>query len=100
MDTIANRSPPKTHELFLRIVAAVRGSKRGLAIREIADSLDSSPALIAHCVALHIHLEKTGQEAIPLPPPDDYWLPDADDVITSATLEPLSNSVKRRRPLH
>lgn len=89
--TVASQPPatPKTHYLFLEIVATVaQADGGGMSVRDIAKSLSLDPDVIAHCIALHVHLERQSNRPMPIPLPDGYWIPSADEMIDRVILEP------------
>ena len=77
-----------THYLFLRIIAAVAEAPRPPTVEELSRELNTSPEIIAQCIALHLYMERKKSEDMVLPPPSDYWIPAADDVITRTMLRP------------
>ena len=79
-----------THYLFLRIVAAVGSSKRRMTVGDLGKAMKLSPEVVAQCIALHLYLERTRRDQLPLPPPSDYWVPRTTDVITRDMLRPKS----------
>ena len=80
---------PKTHYLFLQIITTVTESARGgMSVREIAETLQTDPDVVAHCIALHVHLERQTPRAMTLPLPEGYWVPEPDEIIDEVVLEP------------
>ncbi len=80
---------PKTHYLFVQIVATVGLNGRGgMSVREIAGELKMAPDIVAHCIALHVHLERQTCLAMPIPLPKGYWVPEPDEIIDRVVLEP------------
>jgi hypothetical protein len=77
----------RTHYLFLLIVATVSRTRNGLSVRQIGETLGYPPDTIAHCIALHLYLERRGREGMPIPPPSDYVVPGSEDIITRGMLE-------------
>ena len=82
------RSQPKSHYLFLRIIAVVSQSTKPMTVLDIADALGIRPDVIAHCVGLHVYLDRKRVAELTLPPPPDYWAPAPTDVITRELLQP------------
>jgi hypothetical protein len=78
----------RTHYLFLLIVATVSRVPNGMSVRDIGKTLGYAPDIIAHCIALHLYLERRNREGIPIPPPPDYVVPGPEDIITRTMLEP------------
>ncbi len=76
-----------TQHLVLRIMAAVVQSPRPMTVADLAEALDTSPDLIAQCIALHLYLERK-QAAVSLAPAGDYSVPGPGAVITSELLKP------------
>ena len=79
---------PKTHQLFRQIVAAVAQSSAPMTVTDLGAALNTPREVIAHCIALHLYLDRTQLAELPLPPPTDYWVPNVGDVITREMLEP------------
>jgi hypothetical protein len=79
---------PKTHHLFQQIVAAVTRSSEPMTVVDLGAALNTPREVIAHCIALHLYLDRTQLAELPLPPPIDYWVPSVGDVITRDMLEP------------
>jgi hypothetical protein len=79
---------PKTHYLFLRIIAVVSQSKKPMTVTDIAGALKTHPDVIAHCIGLHLYLGRKRSAEMTIPPPADYWAPAATRVITRELLEP------------
>jgi hypothetical protein len=77
----------RTHYLFLLIVAAVARAPRRITVRDIGRELGYEPDVIAHCIALHLFLERRN-DAMPIPPPIEYVVPGPDDIITRGMLAP------------
>jgi hypothetical protein len=78
----------KTHYLFLLIIATVSRASSGMTVRQIGEVLGYPPNIIAHCIGLHLYLERQNRQPVPLPPPDDYVVPGPNDIITRGMLEP------------
>jgi hypothetical protein len=78
----------KTHYLFLLILATVSRVPSGMTVREIGEVLGYAPDIIAHCIALHLYLERQDREGIPIPPPSAYVAPGPEDIITRGMLAP------------
>jgi hypothetical protein len=78
----------KTHYLFLRIIAAVAQSSTPMTVAALAKALDTDPDVIAHCIGLHLYLERKQVTEMPLPPPADYRVPALADVISGELLQP------------
>jgi hypothetical protein len=76
-----------THQLFLRIIGAVNLTGPMTPV-QLGQALDTSPTIIAQCIALHLYLERRRVAEMPIPPPVDYWVPKATDQITRELLEP------------
>jgi hypothetical protein len=87
---MGSRAPltPKTRHLFLRIIAAVLQSPNPMTVDDLGVALTTSPDVIAHCIGLHLFLEQKRAGELTLPPPVDYWVPKATDVITKEMLQP------------
>ena len=88
---ISSRSAatPKTHYLFLQIITTVTQSAHGgMSVREIAEALQMDPDVVAHCIALHLHLERQTPQAMTIPLPEGYWVPEPDEIIDRVVLEP------------
>jgi hypothetical protein len=79
---------PKSHYLFLRIIAVVSQSKKPMTVTDIAAALEAHPDVIAHCIGLQLYLQRKRTTEMSIPPPPDYWAPAANDVITRELLEP------------
>ena len=79
---------PKTHYLFLRLISLVSQSSAPLTVADLGKVLDLPSEVIAQCIALHLYLERKQVEELPIPPPTDYWVPKAADVITRYMLQP------------
>ena len=75
-----------THELFRRIIATVVRTTRPMTVDDVAGALDAPVAVIAHCIGLHVYMER--RQVMTIPPPADYWLPLATEVISHEMLEP------------
>jgi hypothetical protein len=56
-------------------------------VREIGRQLGYNLDVIAHCIALHLFLERRN-DVMPVPPPREYIVPGPDDIITRAMLAP------------
>lgn len=65
----------QTHYLFLRFIAAVGQAPRPMTVNELGKVLETSPDVIAQCIALHLYLERKRVEEMPIAPPADYWVP-------------------------
>jgi hypothetical protein len=76
-----------THQLFLRIVAAVNQTGPMTPV-QLGQLLDLSPAIICQCIALHLYLDRKRVAEMPIPPPVDYWVLKPTDVISRELLEP------------
>jgi hypothetical protein len=76
-----------THQLFLRIVAAVNLGGPMTPV-QLGHLLDMSPAVVSQCIALHLYLERKRVAEMPIPPPVDYWVPKLTDLISRELLEP------------
>jgi hypothetical protein len=85
-----------THYLFLRIIAAVAEAPRPPTVEELSRELNTSPEIIAQCIALHLYMERKKSEDMVLPPPSDYWVPAADDVITPHDAEAQASGKNAR----
>ena len=79
---------PKTHYLFLRIIAIVSQSSRKMTVADIARALSTPADVVAQCIGLHLYLEKKQVSELTIPPPTDYWAPRSTDVIGRDLLEP------------
>jgi hypothetical protein len=89
--SVASRSAetPNTHYLFFQIITTVTGSACGsLSVRDIAEALQTNPDVVAHCIALHVHLERQTPRAVTIPLPLGYWVPEPDEIIDQVVLEP------------
>jgi hypothetical protein len=84
---MAEAKQSKTHYLFLLIVATVARAPKGISVRDIGRALGYEPDVIAHCIALHLFLERRN-DAMPIPPPREYIVPGPDEIITRAMLAP------------
>jgi hypothetical protein len=71
----------------LRIVAADNLTGQMTPV-ELGQALDTSPAVVAQCIALHLYLERKRVAEMPIPPPVDYWVPKPTDMISRELLEP------------
>ena len=78
----------KFHYLFLLISAAVSRGPQGISVREIARELGYDPQAIAHCIGLHLYLERRSPMEVPFAVPMKYVAPDPHDVITRGMLLP------------
>jgi hypothetical protein len=78
----------KTHYLFLRIIATVAQSDKPMTVADVAHALDMPADVIAHCVGLHLYLERKRAGELTIPPPPDYWAPASNDLLTRELLEP------------
>jgi hypothetical protein len=76
----------KTHYLFLLIASAVSRSSNGISVREIARELGYDPQVVAHCIGLHLYLERRSPTDVPFLLPLKYVAPDPHDVITRGML--------------
>jgi hypothetical protein len=79
---------PKTHHLFLRIVAMVSQSTNPMTVADIGKALQLPADVVAQCIGLHLYLKRKRVIEIPIPPPADYWAPKVTDVISRDLLEP------------
>jgi hypothetical protein len=79
---------PKTHYLFLRIIAVVSQSTKPMTVIDIGKALQLPADVIAQCVGLHLYLERKRVAEMTIPPPADYWVPKTNDVISRDLLEP------------
>ena len=80
----------KTHYLFLRIFAVVGQARRPISVEQIAGKLNVAPDVVAHCIGLHLYLDRTHQERLTLPVAADYWVPDPSQPISRELLDPKS----------
>ena len=78
----------KTHYLFLRIIATVAQSYKSMTVADVAKALDMPADVIAHCVGLHLYLERKRAGQLTIPPPPDYWAPASSHILTRELLEP------------
>lgn len=82
------RRTPKTHHLFLRVVAMVSQSTKPMTVADIGKALGLPADVVAQCVGLHLFLESKCVGEMMIPPPADYRVPKIDDVISRKMLEP------------
>jgi hypothetical protein len=89
--SVSSRSAetPNTHYLFFQIITTVTDSAGGsMSVRDIAEALQTNPGVVAHCIALHVHLERQTPRAVTIPLPQGYWVPEPDEIIDRVVLEP------------
>jgi hypothetical protein len=82
------RHTPKTHYLFLRIIAVVSQSAAPMTVADIGKALGLPADVVAQCIGLHLYLERRQVAKIAIPPPADYWVPQSTDVISRDLLDP------------
>jgi hypothetical protein len=85
---MAQQRTPRTHYLFLRIIAVVSQSTKPMTVADIGNALQLPAVVVAHCIALHLYLEGKRVNEMTIPPPADYWVPKVGDVISRELLEP------------
>jgi hypothetical protein len=79
---------PKTHYLHLRIIAVVAQSTKPMTVADVSSALEVPADIVAQCIGLHLYLERKRVSQLTIPPPADYWIPKAGDVISRDLLEP------------
>jgi hypothetical protein len=78
---------PKTHYLFLRIIAVVSQSSKPMTVSDVGTALELPADVVAQCIGLHLYLERKRVTEMTIPPAD-YWVPETNDVISRDLLEP------------
>jgi hypothetical protein len=78
----------KSHYLYLLVSSAVSRGPDGISVRDIARELGYDPQVIAHCIGLHLYLDRRSPMEVPFAVPMKYVAPDPHDIITRGMLLP------------